>query len=384
MGVVITMRLIATVDTHPSVPFLDLRTVNSRIAAEVLEDVEGLLRSGAFTNGPQVAAFEEAFSSYCGSTHCIGLASGLDALRLALIALGLEQGAEVLVPAMTFVATFEAVTQAGGVPVPVDVSEADNGMDAAAAAAAVGPRTQAILPVHLYGRLADVPALAALAEEHDLQLIEDACQAHGASRDGVRAGTTGRAGAFSFYPAKNLGAMGDAGALVTDDDGLAEAVRALREHGQRAKYRHDEVGWTARLDTIHAAVLLRKLPYLDEWNAERRAAADLYSEGLAGVGDLTLPDSSDRGQVWHLFVVRTGDRDGLADHLAARNIGTGQHYPEPPYLSDAYAHLGYPEGSFPVAERIAREAMSLPMFPGITEAQVERVVESMRAWFDGG
>ena len=384
MGVVSTMRFIATVDTHPSVPFLDLRTVNSRIAADVLEDVEGLLRSGAFTNGPQVAAFEEAFASYCGSTHCIGLASGLDALRLALIGLGLEQGAEVLVPAMTFVATFEAVTQAGGLPVPVDVSEADNAMDAAAAAAAVGPRTQALLPVHLYGRLADMQALAALARDHDLQLVEDACQAHGATREAARAGTTGRAGAFSFYPAKNLGAMGDAGALVTDDAELAEAMRALREHGQREKYRHADVGWTARLDTIHAAVLLRKLPYLDEWNAQRRAAADLYIEGLAGVGDLTLPDSSDRGQVWHLFVVRTLDRDGLADHLAASNIGTGCHYPEPPHLSDAYAQLGYAEGSFPAAERIAREVLSLPMFPGITEAQIGRVVASIRAWFDRG
>ena len=220
-------------------------------------------------------------------------------------------------------------------------------MDAAAAAAAVGPRTQALLPVHLYGRLADMQALAALARDRDLQLVEDACQAHGATREAARAGTTGRAGAFSFYPAKNLGAMGDAGALVTDDAELAEAMRALREHGQREKYRHSDVGWTARLDTIHAAVLLRKLPYLDEWNAQRRAAADLYIEGLAGVGDLTLPDSSDRGQVWHLFVVRTLDRDGLADHLAASNIGTGCHYPEPPHLSDAYAQLGYAEGRSP-------------------------------------
>ena len=257
-------------------------------------------------------------------------------------------------------------------------------MDAAAAAAAVGPRTQALLPVHLYGRLADMQALAALARDHGLQLVEDACQAHGATREAARAGATGQAGAFSFYPAKNLGALGDAGALVTDDAELAEAMRALREHGQREKYRHADVGWTARLDTIHAAVLLRKLPYLDEWNAQRRAAADLYIEGLAGVGDLTLPDSSDRGQVWHLFVVRTLDRDGLADHLAASNIGTGCHYPEPPHLSDAYAQLGYAEGSFPAAERIAREALSLPMFPGITEAQIGRVVASIRDWFDRG
>ena len=371
------------VETQPRVPFLDLSSVNARIAGDVLADVESLLQSGAFTNGSQVPAFEEAFAAFCGSSHCVGVASGLDALRLALIALGLEPGAEVIVPAMTFVATFEAVSQAGGVPVPVDVSEDDYGVDPAAAAAAVGPRARALLPVHLYGRIADLPALSTVAEAHGLDILEDACQAHGASRGDVRAGTTGRAGAFSFYPAKNLGAMGDAGALVTNDAELAEVVRALREHGQRRKYEHDEVGWTARLDTIHAAVLLRKLPHLDEWNAQRRAAADLYAEGLAEVGDLVLPDVTDRGQVWHLFVVRTQDPAGLADYLAARQIGTGRHYPEPPHLSKAYRHLGYADGAFPVAERIAREALSLPMYPGITDTQVERVVESVRNWFAG-
>jgi dTDP-3-amino-3,4,6-trideoxy-alpha-D-glucose transaminase len=349
----------------------------------VLEDVEGLLRSGAFTNGPQVAAFEEAFASYCGSTHCVGVASGLDALRLALVGLGLEPGEEVLVPAMTFVATFEAVSQAGGVPVPVDVSNEDNGMDPAAAEAAIGPRTRFLVPVHLYGRLADMAALGPLARSRKLEILEDACQAHGASRGDARAGTTGRAGAFSFYPAKNFGALGDAGALVTDDPELVDTMRALREHGQRRKYEHDVVGWTSRLDTIHAAALLRKLPHLDEWNAQRRAAADLYAGGLAGVGDLVLPDVGDRGQVWHLFVVRTADPDGLVSHLADRGVGTGRHYPEPPHLSDAYRHLGYTEGAFPVAERIAREAVSLPLFPGITEAQVEQVVESVHAWFAG-
>jgi dTDP-3-amino-3,4,6-trideoxy-alpha-D-glucose transaminase len=373
-----------TLGTKPKVPFLDLSAVNARIADGVLEDVQGLLRSGAFTNGPQVAAFEEAFASYCGSTHCVGVASGLDALRLALVGMGFEPGDEVLVPAMTFVATFEGVTQAGGVPVPVDVSEEDYGMDPGAAAAAVGERTRTLMPVHLYGRLADMAALAQLARSHGLDVVEDACQAHGASRGDARAGRTGRAGAFSFYPAKNLGAMGDAGALVTDDSELADSVRALREHGQRRKYQHDIVGWTARLDTIHAAMLLRKLPYLDEWNAQRRAAADLYAEGLTGVGDLVLPDVGDRGQVWHVFVVCTADRDGLADHLTARNVGTGRHYPEPPHLSDAYKSLGYSAGSFPVAERIAAQALSLPMFPGITESQVEQVVDGVRSWFDGG
>jgi dTDP-4-amino-4,6-dideoxygalactose transaminase len=374
---------VSALDTKPKVPFLDLSAVNALVVEGVIEDVEALLRSGAFTNGPQVAEFEEAFASYCGTTHCVGVASGLDALRLALVAMGVRPGDEVLVPAMTFVATFEAVTQAGGVPVPVDVSERDYGMDPAAAAAAVGARTRAVMPVHLYGRLAYMPPLASLAEAHELEIVEDACQAHGATRDGVRAGTTGRAGAFSFYPAKNLGAMGDAGALVTNDADLAEAVRALREHGQRRKYEHDLVGWTSRLDTVHAAVLLRKLPHLDDWNAQRRAAAGLYAEGLAGVGNLTLPDASDRGQVWHLFVVRTEDRDGLAAHLAERGIGTGRHYPEPPHLSEAYRQLGYTEGSFPVAERIAKECLSLPIFPGITEVQVEQVVEGVRSWFAG-
>jgi dTDP-3-amino-3,4,6-trideoxy-alpha-D-glucose transaminase len=378
------MRRMPALDSSSKVPFLDLRAVNDRVADGMLEDVRDMLRSGGFTNGHAVAAFEEAFSSYCGSTHCVGVASGLDALRLALVGLGVGPGDEVLVPAMTFVATFEAVTQAGAVPVPVDVSEADYGMAPAGAAAAVGVRTRAIMPVHLYGRLAEMQSLTALAQSRQLEVVEDACQAHGASRGGARAGTTGRAGAFSFYPAKNLGAMGDAGALVTNDARLAETVRALREHGQRRKYRHDAVGWTARLDTIHAAVLLRKLAHLDEWNAQRRAAADLYAQALAGVGDLVLPDASDRGQVWHLFVIRTADRDGLAEHLAARNVGTGRHYPEPPHLSAAYAHLGHRAGSFPVAERIADEALSLPMFPGITEIQVEHVVESIRAWFDGG
>jgi dTDP-4-amino-4,6-dideoxygalactose transaminase len=311
------------------------------------------------------------------------VASGLDALRLALVGFGLEPGDEVIVPAMTFIATFEAVTQAGGVPVPVDVSELDYCMDAGAAEAALTERTRVLMPVHLYGRVADMAALDRLARARRLDVLEDACQAHGAARGAARAGTTGRAGAFSFYPAKNLGAMGDAGALVTDDAALADTMRALREHGQRRKYVHDLVGWTSRLDTVQAAVLLRKLPLLDDWNAQRRAAADQYADGLAGVGDLVLPDVGDRGQVWHLFVIRTADRDGLAEHLATRGIASGRHYPEAPHLSAPYAHLGFAKGSFPVAERLADEGLSLPIFPGITEAQVDRVIEGVRAWFDG-
>ena len=365
-----------------TVPFLTLAPMNAPVADAVLADVRELLQSGAFTNGPAVGAFETAFASYCGTTECVGLASGLDALRLCLQAFGVAPGDEVLVPAQTFVATFEAVSQAGAVPVPVDISAQDNAMDPAAAAAAVGPRTRVILPVHLYGRLADMGALLELARANDLRLLEDACQAHGAERDGIRPGAVSAAAAFSFYPGKNLGAAGDAGALVTDDAKLARQMRALREHGQERKYEHDVIGWTSRLDTIQAAVLLRKLPLLDLWNGQRRALADLYAEALAGVGDLVLPDAGDRGQVWHLYVVRTADPVGLGAHLAERGIGSGRHYPEPPHLSKAYEQLGFRAGSFPVAERLAREALSLPLFPGMSEAQVAEVADGVRSWYD--
>jgi dTDP-3-amino-3,4,6-trideoxy-alpha-D-glucose transaminase len=363
------------------VPFLDLAASHGPLARDILDDIAALVETGAFTNGPAVAAFEHAFAAYCGAAHCVGAASGLDALRIALVGLGVQAGDEVLVPAMTFVATFEAVTQAGATPVPVDVSLSDSCIDVEAITAAIGERTRAIMPVHLYGRLADMEAIGAVARSHGLIVVEDACQAHGARRNEVGAGKAGDAAAFSFYPGKNLGAFGDAGALVTDDEELAGQARALREHGQRRKYEHDVVGWTSRLDTIQATVLARKLPHLDAWNDERRRIADLYSEGLAGIGDLALPDVSDRGQVWHLFVVRTADPGGLASHLAAREIGTGRHYPEPPHLSRAYAHLGVPEGSCPNAERIGREALSLPIFPGMTDAQAEQVTAGVRLWF---
>ena len=368
-----------------AVPFLDLRTVHDDLADEILGDIAGLIESTGFANGPAVAEFERAFAGYCGAEHCVGLSSGLDALRLGLIAAGLETGDRVIVPAHTFIASFEAIAQAGGVPVPVDVSEQDYNLDPQAADAAVDERTRSLLPVHLYGQLADMVALEDIARRHDLTIVEDAAQAHGASRDGRAAGVTGLAGAFSFYPGKNLGAMGDAGALLTDSAALADTMRALREHGQTAKYKHEFEGWTARLDTIQALVLLRKLPLLDGWNEQRRTAAAWYTEALAGVGDLrtpTVPDGSE--PVWHLYVVRTRHRDELAEFLRGRSIGTGVHYPEPPHLVPPYAHLGYGRGSFPVAEALAQEVLSLPMFPGITEDQVTVVVDSISAFFRRG
>jgi dTDP-4-amino-4,6-dideoxygalactose transaminase len=367
------------------VPFLDLQPSHAPIKEVVLEEISALLDSGAFTNGPQVRQLEQAFAAYCGTAECVGLASGLDALRLGLIAASIEPGDEVLVPASTFVASLEAITQAGGRPVLVEVREDDYCLDPAAVGSAVTERTRFVMPVHLYGQMADMVALAAVAEHRGLEIVEDACQAHGADRNGLRAGAVGLVGAFSFYPGKNLGAMGDAGALVTDDPELAARVRGLREHGQRAKYRHEREGWTARLDTVQAIFLLRKLPLLDGWNDERRAAAAAYTEALEGVGDLVLPlVPAGSNPVWHLYVIRSGNREALAAFLAERGIGTGRHYPEPPHLSEAYAWLGHRRGSFPVTEALADECLSLPMFPGISEEQVQAVVAAISDFFRHG
>jgi dTDP-4-amino-4,6-dideoxygalactose transaminase len=368
-----------------AVPFLDLGPSHADLAEAILEEIAELLETGRFTNGPQVAEFETSFAEYCGTAYSVGVASGLDALRLALIAGGIEDGDEVIVPANTFIATLEAVTQAGGRPVLVDASEDDYNVDARAVAAAITPRTRFVMPVHLYGQLADVRALQETVGPHGVAILEDACQAHGASRDGTRAGTAGFAGAFSFYPGKNLGAIGDAGALTTDDEELVARVRALREHGQTRKYHHELAGWTARLDTIQALALLHKLPRLDEWNEQRRAAAAHYLEALAGVGDLKLPAVPvGSTPVWHLFVIRTGRVEELQAHLATQGIGTGRHYPEPLHLTAAYEWLGYVEGDFPVAEALSKEVLSLPMFPGISTEQIETVVSAIKDDFAGG
>ena len=367
-----------------TVPFVDLGVVHQDLKEAVLESVADLIERGDFTNGAAVADFERAFAGYCGARHCVGMSSGLDALRLALIAAGLRPGDEVIVPAFTFAATFEAVIQAGGVPVVVDVSETDYNLDVAAAETAVGDRTRFVLPVHLYGQMSDMRALLALAERHDIQIIEDACQAHGAVRDGIAAGTGGLTGAFSFYPAKNLGAMGDAGALITDDAGLAERARALREHGQYRKYEHALQGYTARLDTIQALVLLRKLSFLNDWNEERRNIARVYSDSLNGVGDLRLPSVPQGSDpVWYVYVIRTAEPERLADFLRARGIATGRHYPQPPHLAPAYAYLGHREEDFPLAERLAHEVLSLPIYPGVSESQLGAVVETIRDYFRG-
>jgi len=376
------MSVAAQRQTSISVSLLDLAPSHALIKDQVLADIGELIDSGAFTNGPQVAAFEAAFAAFCRRNHCVGVANGLDALRLALVACEIAPGDEVVLPANTFVATAEAVTQAGGTPVLADVGEADYNLDPAAVEAAIGPRTRFLLPVHLYGQLADMRALTKLAARHRLEIVEDACQAHGAQRDGLGAGTAGIAAAFSFYPGKNLGAFGDAGAVVLDSDAIAGQLRALREHGQTAKYVHDLIGWTSRLDTIQAIALLAKLPHLAAWNDERRAAAAYYLERLAGVGDLVLPPVAPNSDpVWHLFVVRTADPDALAGHLRSLGIVTGRHYPQPIHLTDAYAVLRLRKGTYPVTEALARECLSLPIYPGITEGQLESVCDAVVQYF---
>lgn len=367
--------------TEP-IPFLDLSHVHEGVKDSILEDVAALIDTNRYINGPAVSEFEAAFATYCGTAHCAGVSSGLDALRLILIATAISPGDEVIVPANTFVATIEAVTQAGARPVLVDASEDDFNLDVAAVDAAVTNSTRFLLPVHLYGQMADMRALHEVAARHDVRIIEDACQAHGAERDGLRAGAAGSAAAFSFYPGKNLGAMGDAGAVVSDDDEVVSIVRALREHGQRAKYHHELEGYTARLDTIQAIVLLHKLPLLDACNDARRDVAAAYANALTGVGDLVLPQIAEGSSpVWHLYVVRTADPNALAAHLAERGVGAGRHYPQPVHMTEAYRSLGYHAGAFPVSERLAREVLSLPIFPGMTEAQVGWVADAVSDFF---
>jgi dTDP-4-amino-4,6-dideoxygalactose transaminase len=371
--------------TGAPVPFLDLGHVNEPVKDEFLRLVGELVDTGSFTNGPPVRELEREFAEYCGAAHCIGVASGLDALRVALRALDIGPGDEVIVPANTFLATLEAVSQVGARPVPVDVSPADYNIDPEAVEAAVDARTRAVLPVHLYGQLADMVAIHRIAAAHGLSVVEDACQAHGATRDLLHAGAAGDAAAFSFYPGKNLGAFGDAGALVTGSAEIDRRARSLREHGQTRKYVHGEIGYTARLDTIQAVALLLKLPALDAANAQRRAAAATYRSLLDGFGDGVLPPVAPGSEpVWHLYELRTSHRDALAGHLRERGIATGLHYPQVAPLSRAYSDLGYALGSFPVSEALARELLSLPIFPGITEAQLAAVADGIRSFFARG
>lgn len=366
------------------VPFLDLGEINARHAQELKAAAARVIDSGWYVLGDEVAAFEREYAAYCGARRAVGVGNGMDALTLVLrayVTLGrLRSGDEVIVPGNTFVATLLAVRESGLVPVPVDPDPDTFNLAPADVEAAIGPRTRAILPVHLYGRLADMPALATLAQRHGLLLIEDAAQAHGAARDGKRAGALGDAAGFSFYPGKNLGALGDAGAVVTDDAELADRVATLRNYGSAAKYEHRFAGVNSRLDEMQAALLRVKLKYLDAETARRREIAQRYRVGIRHP-DIALPAAGDDGtHVWHLFVVRCPARDALQNHLRQHGVQTLVHYPRPPHRQDAFPELS--GACLPLTERLQREVLSLPIGPSLADDAVERVIAACNA-FEG-
>jgi dTDP-3-amino-3,4,6-trideoxy-alpha-D-glucose transaminase len=362
-----------------NVPFLDLRAAYSELRDELDAATRRVAESGWYVLGAEVEAFEAEFAAYCGARHCVAVGNGLDALTLLLRACGVGPGDEVIVPAHTFIATWLAVTAAGALPVAADVDERTGNLDPARAEEAVTPRTAAILPVHLYGRPADMDALAAVAGRHGLALLEDAAQAHGARYKGRRVGALGRAAGFSFYPVKNLGALGDGGAVTTDDAALAARLRLLRNYGSATKYHHEERGVNSRLDELQAALLRVKLRRLDEWNGRRAGVARLYADVLADVPGLALPIIS-RGSepVWHLFVVRHRRRDELQRHLAGCGVGSMIHYPVPPHLSGAYRGGGWRGENLAVSERFARECLSLPIGPHLAAGDAEAVAGAVR------
>jgi len=360
---------------RPAVPFVALRRQHDVLAGALRSAFDRVVGASAFILGEEVEAFEEEFARYCGVTHCVGVGSGTAALELVCRAMGIGAGDEVVVPAHTFIASALGPLHAGATPVFCDVDDGTGLLDPEAAAAAIGPRTAAILPVHLYGQVCDMPAVRMLAERHGLAVLEDAAQAHGADWDGRRAGSFGEAAAFSFYPSKNLGALGDGGAVLTNDAGVAEAVQRLRNLGQRAKGEHVDAGYNERLDALQAAVLRAKLPHLDGWNAARRRHADRYREALKGSVGLLVERTESRS-VHHLFPVRLADRDDAARRLAAGGVGTGIHYSPAVHRQPPFRELAAGR-AFHAAEAWADEELSLPMFPELRDEEVDRAAEAL-------
>ena len=363
------------------IPFVDLASQRATIAGEIDEAVRGCLDRNDWILGRDVSAFEGELAAYCETGFAVGTDSGLSALDLTLRALDIGPGDEVVTAANTFVATALAIVSAGATPVLVDADPETFNLDAALLEQAVTERTRAVMPVHLYGQPADMDAITAVADRHGLFVIEDACQSHGARYKGRRTGSLGHAAAFSFYPSKNLGAYGDAGAVVTSDERLLDRLRLLRNYGQREKYVHDVQGFNRRLDTLQAAVLRVKLGHLDAWNDARRRCAALYDELLGAQGVSTPATAEWAEHVWHLYVIRVANRDELRGFLDERGIETGIHYPLPIHLQPAFEELGYPRGSFPVTERLAGEILSLPMYPNSTKVQKIRTVANAVAEF---
>ena len=360
------------------VPFVDLKLLHSDIEEELREVFARVLANSSFVLGPEVLKFEQEFAEYCGTAHSIAVNTGTAALHLVLAALEVEPGDEVITVPHTFIATAEAITACGATPVFVDIDPISFCMDPSLIEAAITPKTRAIIPVHIYGQMADMDAILEVANRHGIPVVEDACQAHGAEYQGRKAGSLGVAGCFSFYPGKNLGACGEGGAVTTDDAELAQKIRMWRDHGSRKKYEHQFAGHNMRMEGIQGGILSVKLKHLDRWNNQRRAAAAEYARVLEGT-DITLPVEMSYGRhVYHLYVIQSDDREGLKKQLADAGIESGLHYPIPLHLQQAYKHLGHSIGDFPVTERVKDRILSLPMYPGIQVAAIEYVAAGLQ------
>lgn len=362
------------------IKFVDFKPMHDSLNSDLQMRVKSVLSTNWFINGNQVKSFENSFSDYLSIDACIGCGNGLDALVLSLKALGIGQGDEVILPANTFIATALAVTYTGATPILVEPRKDTYNIDSSKIEAAITPKTKAIIPVHLYGQPADMDPIMDIAQKHNLLVVEDTAQAHGAKYHGKTAGTFGDAGAFSFYPGKNLGALGDGGAVVTNDAELAERIRAMGNYGSKEKYVHEFKGQNSRLDEIQAAFLSVKLPHLDTWNEERRRIANRYVSEITNPA-IILPTVIDGVEpVWHIFAIRTKDRDGLQHYLEKKGIQTGIHYPTPIHLHEAYKDLGYKKGDFPIAEEISATELSLPMFYGLTDEQIDYVINAINEY----
>ena len=364
-----------------SIPLVDLKAQYATIKPEIQAAIGEVLDSAQFINGPAVADFERRFAEFCGAGFAVGVGNGTDALTLALKALGVGDGDEVITAVNTFIATAEAIVAVGAAPVFVDVDPLHFNMTPEGFSAAITPRTKAVIPVHLYGQTAPIAEIVDIAKRRSIKVVEDAAQAHGAEYNGRRAGSWGDAATFSFYPAKNLGAYGDAGAVVTNSEDVAARARMLRDHGRTDKYLHEYIGVNSRLDTLQAAVLGAKLAHMEEWNAARRAIAAKYDAALSEFAWLTLPAEIASGRhIYHLYVIQCARREELRRCLSDNGIGVGIHYPVPLHLQPAFRSLGYGAGDFPAAERLADSILSIPMYPEMTAAQQQRIVETIGAF----
>jgi dTDP-4-amino-4,6-dideoxygalactose transaminase len=364
------------------VPFLDLKAQYKAIKDEIQAAINEVMEHTAFAGGPFVAKFEQEFAKFCNCKHAVGVGNGTDALWLSLIALDIGQGDEVITVPNTFIATAEAISFCGATPVFIDIEEKTNNMNPALIEAAITKKTKAIIPVHLFGQAADMDPIMAVAKKHGLHVIEDACQAHGAEYKAKKSGSMGTTGCFSFYPGKNLGAYGEAGAVVTNDDAIASKMRMFRDHGQAKKYYHGMIGWNARMDGIQGAVLSVKLKYLTDWNNSRRKHAQEYTKLLSSVKEIITPQEAYYAKhIYHIYAIRTKQRDKLMASLAEKGISCGIHYPVPIHLQDAYHFLNFSEGSFPIAEKCAKEYLSLPMFPELTSEQINYVAKEIKGFY---